>query len=136
VYNPFDILLFIDKGFRFRNYWFETGSPAFLLKLFRQNQYFLPELQNLEVSEEILDSFEVEQINPVTLLFQAGYLTIEQVFSRRGRCMYRLRIPNFEVRMALLPSASKIGHTEFVSNPHFTWPGNGGDLFIIGVRWE
>ena len=36
----------------------------------------------------------------------------------------------------LLPSASKIGHTEFVSNPQFTWPGNGGDLFIIGVRWE
>jgi predicted ATPase len=36
----------------------------------------------------------------------------------------------------LLPSASKIGHTEFVSNPHFTWPGNGSDLFSIGVRWE
>jgi hypothetical protein len=36
----------------------------------------------------------------------------------------------------LLPLASKIGHTEFVSNPHFTWPGNVSDLFIIGVRWE
>ena len=36
----------------------------------------------------------------------------------------------------ILPSASKIGHTEFVSNPHFTWPGNGGDLLIIGIRWE
>jgi hypothetical protein len=36
----------------------------------------------------------------------------------------------------ILPSASKIGHTEFVSNPHFTWPGNGSDLFSIGVRWE
>jgi hypothetical protein len=36
----------------------------------------------------------------------------------------------------LLPSASKIGHAEFVPNPHFTWPGNGSDLFIIGVRWE
>ena len=36
----------------------------------------------------------------------------------------------------LLPSASKIGHAEVVSNPHFTWPGNGVDLFIIGVRWE
>jgi hypothetical protein len=36
----------------------------------------------------------------------------------------------------LLPPASKIGHTEFVSNPHFTWPGNVSDLFSIGVRWE
>ena len=101
VYNPYDILLFISEGQRFRNYWFETGSPAFLLKLFRQNQYFLPELENLEVSEEILESFEVERINPVTLLFQAGYLTIQQAVSRRGRCRYQLRIPNFEVRMAL-----------------------------------
>jgi hypothetical protein len=41
-----------------------------------------------------------------------------------------------EVVESILPSASKIGHAEFVSNPHFTWPGNGVDLFIIGVRWE
>jgi len=101
VYNPYDILLFIEKGKRFRNYWFETGSPGFLIKLFRENRYFLPELENLEVTEEILESFEVERINPVTLLFQAGYLTIERSFTRRTRCMYRLRIPNLEVRLAL-----------------------------------
>ena len=107
VYNPLDILLFIDKGFRFRNYWFETGSPAFLLKLFRKNRYFLPELENLEVSEEILDSFEVEQINPVTLLFQAGYLTIESAFTVIQQPFFRLRVPNFEVRAAL--------HSQFIT---------------------
>jgi hypothetical protein len=101
VYNPYDILLFIDKNHSFRNYWFETGSPSFLIKLFRKNRYFLPDLENLEVSEEILDSFEVERINPVTLLFQAGYLTIETSFTDVGQIVFKLRVPNFEVRTAL-----------------------------------
>ncbi len=70
VYNPYDILLFIGKGQVFRNYWFETGSPSFLLKLFQKEQYFLPNLEGIQVTEEILDSFDVEQINPVTLLLR------------------------------------------------------------------
>ncbi len=101
VYNPYDILLFISKGHSFRNYWFETGSPSFLLKLFRQQCYFLPDLSDIEVGEEILDSFDVEQINPITLLFQAGYLTIEGSQRRQHRMRYRLRVPNLEVQNAL-----------------------------------
>ncbi|OBU75229.1 ATP-binding protein [Cylindrospermopsis raciborskii] len=101
VYNPYDILLFISEGMRFRNYWFETGSPTFLVKLFQTNRYFLPNLEHLEVTEEILESFEVEKINPVTLLFQSGYLTIERTFTRRQRYMFALKIPNLEVRLAL-----------------------------------
>ena len=101
VYNPYDILLFISEGMRFRNYWFETGSPTFLVKLFQTNRYFLPNLEHLEVTEEILESFEVERINPVTLLFQSGYLTIERTFTRRQRYMFALKIPNLEVRLAL-----------------------------------
>lgn len=101
VYNPYDILQFIEKGRIFRNYWFETGSPAFLLKLFRSNRYFLPNLEKLEVTEEILESFEIEKMNPLTLLFQSGYLTIERTFTRRQRCIFALKIPNMEVRLAL-----------------------------------
>jgi len=101
VYNPFDILLFIDKGQSYRNYWFETGSPSFLIKLFQQQRYFLPDLEAIEVSEEILDSFDVERIDPVTLLFQTGYLTVVNTTTRRSRLMYRLEIPNQEVKLAL-----------------------------------
>ncbi|NEX23212.1 ATP-binding protein [Thiorhodococcus mannitoliphagus] len=101
VYNPYDILLFIDKDHSYRNYWFETGSPSFLLKLFERKRYFLPNLEQLEVSEEILDSFDVERINPVTLLFQSGYLTITGTHTRIGRLIFRLRLPNQEVRLAL-----------------------------------
>jgi len=101
VYNPYDILLFIKNERAYRNYWFETGNPSFLVKLFQKNRYFLPDLEDLEVTEEVLDSFDVEQIDPVTLLVQTGYLTIEETFTRRERFMFRLKIPNLEVKIAL-----------------------------------
>ena len=101
VYNPYDILLFISNEHVYRNYWFETGNPSFLIKLFQQNRYFLPNLERLEVTEEILDSFDVEKINPLTLLFQTGYLTIDHTFTRRQRFMFALRVPNLEVKIAL-----------------------------------
>jgi hypothetical protein len=101
VYNPFDILLFIAKGRSYRNYWFETGNPSFLIKLFQRQRYFLPDLEQLEVSEEILDSFDVERINPITLLFQSGYLTVVGTSTRRGRLIFHLSVPNQEVRLAL-----------------------------------
>ncbi|MGC8650718.1 MAG: AAA family ATPase, partial [Hydrogenobaculum sp.] len=51
VYNPFDILLLFDKKM-FKPYWFETGTPTFLIKMFMKNRYYVPELENLEVGEE------------------------------------------------------------------------------------
>ena len=107
VYNPFDILLFISKGWTYRNYWFETGSPEFLIRLFRDKNYFLPDLDGIRVTEEILQSFEIDRINPVTLLFQSGYLTIDHALTYRERLMFVLRVPNQEVRIAL--------HDQFVN---------------------
>jgi hypothetical protein len=101
VYNPYDILLFIKKRMVYQNYWFETGSPTFLIELFRKNQYFLPDLENIEVFQRTLNSFEIETLHPITLLFQAGYLTIEKTFIEREKLVYRLKIPNQEVRLAL-----------------------------------
>ncbi|MDY0137910.1 MAG: AAA family ATPase, partial [Thiomicrospira sp.] len=102
VYNPYDILLFISAGYTYRSYWFETGNPSFLMKLFRQKRYFLPDLEKIEVGEEILDSFDIEHIHPLTLLYQAGYLTIDQVEeSPWGGQVYHLRVPNKEVKLAL-----------------------------------
>ncbi len=101
VYNPFDILLFISEGHSYRNYWFETGNPSFLIKLFQRQRYFLPDLEQLEVSEEILDSFDIERINPITLLFQSGYLTVADAYQKFGEFTFRLRVPNYEVRVAL-----------------------------------
>lgn len=101
VYNPYDILLFIHKKFSYRNYWFETGNPSFIIKLFEKNRYFLPILEDIEVTESILNSFDIEKIDPITLLFQSGYLTIEKSFISRERLMFRLKVPNQEVKIAL-----------------------------------
>jgi hypothetical protein len=98
VYNPFDILLFISGNFTYLAYWFETGTPTFLMKLFKKNKYFLPDLENIVAGEEILSSFEIENIEPTTLLFQTGYLTIKSTETRRGRQVYKLGFPNFEVK--------------------------------------
>jgi len=98
VYNPFDILLFISNNHSFRNYWFETGTPTFLIKLFKQNRYFLPDLDNIEVGEEILSGFELDRIEPTTILFQTGYLTIKDFSTKVGRIKFKLCFPNFEVK--------------------------------------
>jgi len=87
---------------------------CFLIKLFTKYRYFLPDLENLVVTEEILDSFDVEKINPLTLLFQAGYLTIDKTFTRRQRMMFALKIPNFEVKIALSDQFIN-GYTDLVN---------------------
>ncbi|WP_461833959.1 ATP-binding protein [Desulfothermus sp.] len=99
VYNPFDILLLFDKKF-FKSYWFETGTPTFLIKLFKQNNYYLPDVENLEVGEELLSNLDIDNIYPENLLFQTGYLTIKD-FTRMGnKNVYTLTYPNLEVRMS------------------------------------
>ncbi|WP_036566444.1 ATP-binding protein [Oceanospirillum beijerinckii] len=112
VYNPYDILLFIFEDHTYRNYWFETGSPEFLIRLFKKHQYFLPDLENIEVGAEILNSFEVENINPITLLFQAGYLTIAKTYTDDlGEQAFVLEVPNREVKSALATQLIK-GYAE------------------------
>ncbi len=98
VYNPFNILLFIKNEYRFKNYWFKTGTPNFLIQLFKQNDYNLAEFENLEVSEEILDSFEIEDISLETVMFQSGYLTIKEIEEIGDNYFYYLSFPNIEVK--------------------------------------
>jgi hypothetical protein len=101
VYNPYDILLFLSEEKVFRNYWFETGNPTFLMELFKKNQYFLPDLEKIQVTEDVLDSFDIDTIVPVTLLFQSGYLTIKHTHIDFKQLIFTLKIPNMEVRQAL-----------------------------------
>ncbi len=102
VYNPFDILLFIKNRFLFQNYWFSTGTPTFLIKLIKQNNYFLPQFANLWVSSSLIDSFDIENIQLEPILFQAGYLTIKDVREkRRGGYEYLLTVPNKEIQLSL-----------------------------------
>jgi len=100
VYNPFDILLFVDGDFQFKNYWFNTGTPSFLVKLFKQNHYNLAEFEKLKVSEELLESFDIENLSLETIMFQSGYLTIKEQLIKRNRIEYILTYPNYETKIS------------------------------------
>ncbi|MEA3331168.1 MAG: AAA family ATPase [Campylobacterota bacterium] len=102
MYNPFDILQFIDREHLYKNYWFETGTPTFLMELIKQNNYFLPNLANLKVDEKLLNSFDIENLDLEVVLYQAGYLTIDSVKEDEdGDIIYTLKIPNKEVKASL-----------------------------------
>ncbi len=101
VYNPFDILLFIDKGKEFRNYWWSTGNPAFLIDLLREKEYYIPELNNYLATGEMLDSFDVDSIELEALLWQTGYLTITEKVPEPFGMSYRLGLPNKEIQTSL-----------------------------------
>lgn len=96
VYNPFDLLLLFQKR-EFRAWWYETGTPGFLLKLLRQRPVFVPELNHIVASGQLLSTFEVEQIPLESLMFQAGYLTIGRRLSKGHQTLYQLTYPNLEV---------------------------------------
>lgn len=100
VYNPFDILQLFDKR-EFRNYWFETGTPTFLVDLLFQRKVPTLELDNLLSSSAILSSFDVDDITTEALLFQTGYLTIKQEENLGGQYFYTLGYPNREVYQSL-----------------------------------
>ncbi|MGM0518488.1 MAG: AAA family ATPase [Campylobacterota bacterium] len=101
MYNPFDILQFIDNDFQYSNYWFESGTPTFLMKLIKKKNYFLPALTDLKVDEKLLNSFDIENLDLEVILYQSGYLTIDKVETTLfGTQQYNLKLPNKEVRQS------------------------------------
>ena len=106
VYNPVSIgKFFYDKGI-FRNYWFETGTPTFLLKLMISKQMMLTDMVEARISDDSLATFNlteltgknVEAERVLQLLLQTGYLTLGKLRIMGGERIYSLRFPNREVR--------------------------------------
>ena len=99
VYNPFDVLLYLDEK-QFRPYWFETGTPTFLLNLLREKNFSAVTIDGMTLSHNFLGSFDIDNIHPQPLLFQTGYLTIKNTKDLPGGTYYTLGFPNHEVRSA------------------------------------
>ena len=99
VYNPFS-LLNTFKVKEFREYWFETGTPSFLVKVMKNTSYDITSLSEQEADSSLLTDLDTVFLNPVPLLYQSGYLTIkgyDEDFQ-----MYRLGFPNREVKHGFL----------------------------------
>jgi hypothetical protein len=93
--------LLFDKR-EFRAYWFETGTPTFLIDLLSQRQAFTPDLGKTVTTDDLLSSFDVEYIATEALMFQAGYLTIDERMHLGGAIIeYTLGYPNREVSASL-----------------------------------
>lgn len=99
VYNPFSLWLMLSQK-RFGNFWFDTGTPTFLIKLIEQRGYDVRELGNLDSSDLAFSAYELDELPIVPLLYQTGYLTIKR-YDPTSR-LYRLGYPNYEVEHAFL----------------------------------
>ena len=100
VYNPFDILLLLRRR-AFGAYWFATGSPAFLVETLMKRGVSPVDLETMTSTDELLSAFDVDEIATEALLFQTGYLTIQERSNVGGETVYRLVFPNREVRQSL-----------------------------------
>jgi hypothetical protein len=99
VYNLFSLLL-LFKELNFKNYWFETGTPTFLINLIKEENYDLNNLEYEEVNELAFSNYEIEHLDVMPLLFQTGYLTIKDYDKKNN--LYKLYYPNYEVKQSFL----------------------------------
>ena len=100
VYNPYDILL-LFRNREFGAWWFETGTPAFLVQTLFRRRVSSVAIGEMMGSASLLSAFDVDRIAIEALLFQTGYLTIRDEEDVGGETFYRLGYPNREVRQSL-----------------------------------
>ena len=94
VYNPFSLLNTFNNNI-FRSYWFETGTPTYLVELLRRHYYDLEEMATSDVTSDVINSVDAESTNPIPVIYQSGYLTIKGYDNEFQ--MYHLGFPNQEV---------------------------------------
>ena len=105
VYNPFS-LLNTFKSRLFKLYWFETGTPSFLIRYLKQTGVNLEDISRDDVREDMLTGINYDSPEPITLMYQSGYLTIKGY--NHEQFTYNLGYPNLEVRRGFLDSLSQI----------------------------
>jgi hypothetical protein len=102
VYNPFSTLLLFDKQ-DFSDYWFNTGTPTFLIEILRHREQTGLLLEPVTVDGGLLTGgYDPHALNEIPLLFQTGYLTIKKRESSSEGTQYTLDVPNMEVNRALM----------------------------------
>ena len=99
VYNPFSLLnAFANRKIDY--YWFETGTPTYLVELLKQHDYVLPDLEREEPDADTLNSVDIASSNPIPVIYQSGYLTIKGYDPDFE--LYHLGFPNKEVKQGFL----------------------------------
>ena len=118
IYNPFSLLNTFAKG-EFGSYWFETGTPTFLVQLLQRDKFYLPDLTEQQVTADFLNSIDSIDESPIPIIYQSGYLTIKD-YDKEFQ-IYTLGFPNEEVEE---------GFTNFIMPYYMNTGSEGGPMFI------
>ena len=118
IYNPFSLLNTFAKG-EFGSYWFETGTPTFLVQLLQRDKFYLPDLTEQQVTADFLNSIDSIDESPIPIIYQSGYLTIKG-YDKEFQ-IYTLGFPNEEVEE---------GFTNFIMPYYMNTGSEGGPMFI------
>lgn len=116
IYNPFSVLNTLAK-LRYKDYWFETGTPTFLVDLLKMHNYRLPDITREKVSGDVINSIDSMSTNPIPVIYQSGYLTIKGYDERFKK--YRLGFPNKEVEEGFLNFLLPFYSTAGSKSPYF-----------------
>ena len=108
LYNPYSLLSYFDFG-EFNNYWFETGTSSFLLRVMK-NQNVI-KINELQVDSSIFSTYDIAKLEAIPILFQSGYLSIK---SKDKNNIYTIDYPNLEVRDSMMRSL--IGELSYEQN--------------------
>lgn len=99
IYNPFSLLNTLDNKV-FHDYWFDTGTPSFLVYQLKNTSYLLSNKTEEDLSTDTLNSIDIMDENPLPLLYQSGYLTLKDYDRRFDQ--YTLGFPNLEVEQGFI----------------------------------
>lgn len=100
VYNPVSLAQFFTNSCKFNNYWFSTGTPSFLMELVKKTRFDFECVLSRPVSAVAFEAFEIDKIDPLSLLLQTGYLTIKSLERKFNMPWYWLDFPNQEVSVS------------------------------------
>lgn len=101
LYNPYSVLNFFLHQ-NFKNYWFSTGTPTFLVESIRNRGINPQSLEEIVVDDAFFEKFSLKDLAMPGLLFQTGYLTIKEVETEIYETHYYLGYPNLEVRKSMM----------------------------------
>ena len=128
MYNPFSILNTFAKK-TYGSYWFETGTPTYLVELLKLHKYDLYRMAHEKTTSNVLDSIDAASTNPIPVIYQSGYLTIKGYIPEPR--IFELGFPNREVEEGfmnfLLPYYTPIQESE---SGFAIWD------FISDVKWD
>ncbi|MBP5674513.1 MAG: AAA family ATPase, partial [Victivallales bacterium] len=101
VCNPVSVSTFFSNDYKFSNYWGKTGMPSFLLELAKNVRFNFEKAVSIPVSDLVFGAYELDNLDPMGLLWQTGYLTIKEILpGPLGSSMYRLGFPDYEVEQS------------------------------------